>query len=93
MKNQMKYKISSPKDMGAPKDVVGDAIKLFEDKLKEKTKGSNYYLVRIPCFLDTQTCIKIENLYKEAGWKHVKCEQDFQNSIRLEATTLELIAT
>lgn len=76
--------------MAADLSQLQTAIIQFESQWAQQTKGLDYYHLVISGELNRETCKKIAELYREAGWRIVECKTSSENGERAGLTGLVL---
>lgn len=82
--------ITTPEQMTSGTSKVEEAVNKFEEAFKKEDKDEEYYHLVIRGEYNRQTCDEVEKIYKNAGWKTVKCKTSSENGERGGLTGLQL---
>jgi len=82
-------KLTSPEDM-TDLSKLASVLNEFEEKFLKEEKGQTYYHLVITGEYSRALLDKVEQAYKEAGWKNVACTTSSENGERPGLTGLQL---
>lgn len=85
-----KFQVTTPADMAPDLSMLEKAVKQFEAKFKSESKGRDYYHLVIDGELNRETCNKVGEIYRAAGWPIAKCKTSSDNNERPGLTGLQL---